>query len=235
MLAADPNALVVVSARGASEAHKCFPGVAGFPGGGVRDVDYVRIVGRDGDAHRAGTAAADAAIAVDEVPRFSGVIGAVNSRSLLCFHRGVHAAWLTWRDRDTDAAETAIVRRWQALRYLAPVVPAIRRLVKSAAWCDERLAATDFPGRDARGPKYRVDRLRIVGIKGEIGGADIFILVQNPFKRLAAIGGVEDASLFVRTIRVALHRHEDAIGIFRIDENRGDLLRIRQAQVRPSL
>src|SRR5713226_7740948 len=101
MLAADPNALVVVAARGASEARKCFPGVAGFPGSGVRDVNYIRIVGGDGNAHRAGTAATDAAIAVDEVPRFSGVIGAVNTRSLLCFHRGVYALRLTWRDRDT--------------------------------------------------------------------------------------------------------------------------------------
>src|SRR5260370_39600228 len=102
MLAADPNAVVVVSARGACEAHKCFPGVAGFPGGGVRDVDYIRIVGRDGDAHRAGTAATDAAIAVDEGPRFSGVIGAVNPCSLLCLNRGVYALRLAWRDRDAD-------------------------------------------------------------------------------------------------------------------------------------
>src|SRR6266436_4795009 len=115
MLAADPNALVVVAARGASEARKRFPGVAGFPGGGVRDVDYVRIVGGDGNAHRAGTAATDAAIAVDEVPRFSSVIGAVNPCSLLCLNRGVYAFRLTWRDHDTDAPETAIFRRRQAL------------------------------------------------------------------------------------------------------------------------
>src|SRR6267143_3773121 len=115
MLAADPNALVVVSARGASEARKRFPGVAGFPGSGVRDVDYIRIVGRDGDAHRAGNAATDAAIGVDEAPRFSSVIGAINPCSLLCLNRGVYAIRSTWRDRDTDAAETAIVRRRQAL------------------------------------------------------------------------------------------------------------------------
>src|SRR5258707_3403160 len=115
MLAADPYALVVVSARGASEAHKRFSGAAGFPGGGVRNVDYIRIVGRDGDAHRAGTAATDAAIAVDEGPRFSGVIGAVNPCSLLCFDRSVYAIRLTWRDRDANAAETAIFRRRQAI------------------------------------------------------------------------------------------------------------------------
>src|SRR5260370_42433889 len=137
MLAADPNALVVVAARGASEARKRFPGVAGFPGGGVRNVNYIRIVGRDGDAHRAGTAATDAAIGVNEAPRFSSVIGTVNTRSLLCFHRGVYAIRLAWRDRDADAAETAIFRRRQALRYLPPVVPSVGGLVKPAPWCDE--------------------------------------------------------------------------------------------------
>src|SRR6266481_6863529 len=115
MLAADPNALVVVAARGASEADECLSGVAGLPGSGVRDVDHIRIVGRDGDAHGTGTAAANAAIAVNEAPRFPGVVGTVNTRSLLCFHRGVYALRLTWRDRDTDAPETAIFRRRQAL------------------------------------------------------------------------------------------------------------------------
>src|SRR5260370_20842679 len=115
MLAADPYELVVVSARGASEAHNRFSGAAGFPGGGVRNVDYIRIVGGDGNAHRAGTAATDAAIAVDEGPRFSGVIGAVNPCSLLCLNRGVYAIRLAWRDRDADAAATAIFRRRQGL------------------------------------------------------------------------------------------------------------------------
>src|SRR5260370_728372 len=111
MLAADPNAVVVVSARGACEAHKCFPGVAGFPGGGVRNVNYIRIVGRDGDAHRAGTAATDAAIGVNEAPRFSTVIGARNPCSLLCFDRSVYPIRLTWLDHDTDTAGLAPPRR----------------------------------------------------------------------------------------------------------------------------
>jgi hypothetical protein len=34
---------------------------------------------------------------------------------------------------------------------------------------------------------------------------------------------------------MTLHRYEKAIRVLRIDENRGDLLRVRQAQVRPSL
>src|ERR1700738_5309696 len=33
---------------------------------------------------------------------------------------------------------------------------------------------------------------------------------------------------------MALHRYEDAIRVFRIDENRRDLLRVSQAQMRPS-
>src|SRR5260370_24184463 len=111
MLAANPNALVVVSPRCAPEAHKCFPGVAGFPGAGVRDVNYVRILGRDGNPHRAGAAAPDASVAVNKAPRFSRIIRPVDSRSLLSFHRAVHAMRLTRRNRDADATQTSIVRR----------------------------------------------------------------------------------------------------------------------------
>src|SRR5260370_18954922 len=104
MLAADPNALVVVAAGGAAEADECLSGVAGFPRSGVRDVDHIGIVGRDGDAHSTGTAAADAAVAVNEFPRFPSIIGTVNTPALPFFHRGVYPPPLTWRNRKTDAA-----------------------------------------------------------------------------------------------------------------------------------
>src|SRR5712675_760900 len=115
MLAADPNALVVVAARCASETNKRLPRVARFPCGGICDVDHVRIVRRDRDSHCAGTAPADTAIAVDQAPGFSRVVRTVDSRSFFCFHRGVNAMRLGWRNCNADATESAIVRRRQTL------------------------------------------------------------------------------------------------------------------------
>src|SRR5260370_26054483 len=132
MLAANPNAVVVVSGRCSPEAHKCFSGVAGFPGAGVRDVNYVRILGRDGNPHRARAAATDASVAVNKAPRFSLIIRPGDSRSLLSFHRGVHAMRFTRRNRDAGATQTSIVRRWQPLRQLPPDIPSIRGLVAPA-------------------------------------------------------------------------------------------------------
>src|SRR5712692_7046443 len=65
---ADPNALVIVAAGRALETNKSFSSVRGFPRRGVRDVNDVRIVRRDGDAHRPRTATTDAAVAVYKLP-----------------------------------------------------------------------------------------------------------------------------------------------------------------------
>src|SRR6267378_365234 len=115
MLVADPNALVIIPARCTPEANKRFPSIARLPGCGVRNVDDARIVGRDRDAHCTGTAAADTAVTVDEVPGFSGVIRTIDPRAFFCLHRGVNTIRLTWRDRNANATETAIVRRRQTL------------------------------------------------------------------------------------------------------------------------
>src|SRR6267378_2017894 len=115
MLAADPNALVIVAARCAPEPNKRLPSITRLPSGGIRDINHVRIVGRNRDSHCAGTAPADAAIAVDQAPGFSGVVRAVDSRSLFCFHRSVNAMRLGWRNCNADATESAVVRRRQTL------------------------------------------------------------------------------------------------------------------------
>src|SRR5258706_3379329 len=98
VLAADPDALIIIAARRAPESHKCFSRVAGLPGGGVRDVDQIRIIGRNGNAHGTGPAATNAPVRVDETPGFSRVIGTVHARSLFCLDRGVDSMRLTRGD-----------------------------------------------------------------------------------------------------------------------------------------
>src|SRR5229473_4217189 len=107
-------------------------------------------------------------------------------------------------------------------------------LEDAAAGADEGFAAANFPRRNARGPQHRVNRLRVRGIESEIGGAGVFVLVENFLESLSPVGGAENAALGVGAVRMALGGDENAVGIFRVDEDRGDLLRVVEVlQMRP--
>ncbi len=54
-------------------------------------------------------------------------------------------------------------------------------------------------------------------------------------KGLAAVDGAEDATLVVRTVGMAEHGHEQAVGIFGIDEDGRDLLAVAQTEMLPRL
>src|SRR6267154_56979 len=198
MLAADPNALVVIPARRTPKSNKCLSCIARFPSCGIRDINHIRIVRRDRDAHRTGSAAADATIAVDQGPGFPGIIRAVNSRSLLCFHRRVYAMRLTQRHRNSDSAETAIVRCGQTLGQRVPSATTIGGFKQPAARRDKRFSAANLPWRNARSPEHRVNRLRVARIKRKVGCADVLILIYDFLERLTAIGRTEDTTLWIR-------------------------------------
>src|SRR5260370_11215010 len=90
MFHANPDALIIVAAGGSFETYKCFSSVRGLPRRGVRNVNDFRIVRSDGNAHRARTAAADAAVAIDLLPRLANIIGTINARvAALGLHPGV--------------------------------------------------------------------------------------------------------------------------------------------------
>src|SRR6266851_6469318 len=199
IFAADPDALVIIAARSAFETGEGFPGVTRLPRGGICDINEVRIVLRDGDAQSSRPATANALVAVDELPGLSGVVGAIDPGILLGFHGSVDAIGLRRSDGDADAAEAAIIGGREALGKLAPIVAAIGGFVQAASFGNEGFATANFPGSDARGPENRINRLRIVGIESQIGGADIFVFVQNLLKRLAAIGGTEGATAIAPT------------------------------------
>ena len=161
IFAADPDALVVVAAGRALESNKRFSAVLRFPRRSVRDVDDVRIVRGNGNTHRAGTATADATIAIYQVPGFAGVVGTVDAGAIFFrFHRGVDPIRLALRNGNADAAE-AVVGCGEALGERAPGVSAVGGFEKSAAGADERFAAANFPRSDAGGPENSVDGLGV--------------------------------------------------------------------------
>ena len=77
--------------------------------------------------------------------------------------------------------------------------------------------------------------MRIAGFKRQIGGADIFVFIQNLLKRLTAIGGTKDAALLVWSVGMTFHCDEQAIRILGIDENCGDLLCVAKAEMLPGV
>ena len=229
---ADPNALVIVAAGSAFESDKCLSAVGGFPRRGVRDVKPIRIVRRDSDAHSARAAAADAAVGVYQLPRFAGILGAVDAGIFSGLHGGVNDVRPAARNGDADAADVIIGCR-KSFGERMPSISAIGGFEEAAAGSDKGFAAANFPWRHTRSPQRGVNCLRICRIEGEIGGTGVFVLIKNFLKSLAAVGGAEDAALGVWTIRMAFGGDENAVGIFRIDENRGDLLRVAETEMRP--
>src|SRR5260370_29576385 len=115
--------------------------------------------------HSSRPATANALVAVDELPGLSGVVGAIDSGVLLGSHGSVDGIGLRRSDGDADATEAALIGRREAFGKLAPIVAAIGGFVQAAAFGNERFAAANLPGSDARGPKNGVDRLRISRIE----------------------------------------------------------------------
>ena len=229
---ADPNALVIVAPGRAFESQKCFSAVGRLPRRGVCNVDDLRIVRRNGDARCTGAAATDATVGVYLSPRFAGIVGAVDASIFLCLHGRINTVRQAVRNGNADAAQT-IIRRRKAFRELAPIASAIGGFEEAASRADERFAAANLPRCNARGPQHCVNRLRIRGIESKVGGAGVFALVKNLLEGLAAVGGTENAPFGVGTVGMSFSGDENALGIFRVDKYRRDLLGVAEAEVRP--
>src|SRR6266702_5995559 len=227
MFCADPDALVIVAARRSFESHKCFSAVRGFPRRGIRNVNHLRIVRRHRNSHRAWAAAANAAVGVYLLPGLACIVRAIYSRALRGLRRNIDALRIARRNGNADSPEPFACSR-QSLGQRLPGITAIRRFIQPAPRDIDGSAAAHLPRRNARGPQRRVNRLRIRGIESEIGGAGVFIFVENFLESLPAVGGAEDAALGVGTVGMPFGGAENTVGIFRVDENRCDLLRVAQ-------
>jgi len=94
-----------------------------------------------------------------------------------------------------------------------------------AQWAelDRRIAA--FDAEFVRWAKENEEARRLTTIPG-IGAIVASALV-------AAVGRAEDATLGAGAVGMAFDGDEEAFGIIRIDDDRGDLLRVAQAEMRP--
>ena len=180
----DPQVLVVVAARSASQRQPGAAAVAGLHGDDAGAVDDIRIAGID--AHHGQIAAADAqrraGVRGDALPALAGVVGAKHAQSrrrgvvtrLIGPHRGIQAPRRARRDRNVDLRQ---VRR-QARAEARPGRPAVGRLEQAARGALELVLV--LPGAETRLPQRRIHDLRLQRIDGDRGTAGVLIAVQNP-------------------------------------------------------
>src|SRR5260370_14220064 len=95
--------------------------------------------------------------------------------------------------------------------------------MQSASRYINRSATTNFPRRNARSPQRRVNRLRVRGIESKIGGASVFVLVENFLESLRTVGGAENAAFSVRCVSMTLCPDEKAVRILRAYQDRPHL------------
>src|SRR5215471_1437536 len=120
---------------------------------------------------------------------------------------------------------------WKTFGQLPPSLTAIDRFENAAAIAVEHAV---FPRSFARFPQRCVNDLRIAWINLNIARADVLIAVQHLFECFAAVERSINATLFVRSIRMAGYGNKDAVRSFWINCQLRDLLTIAQSQMRPS-
>ena len=108
---------------------------------------------------------------------------------------------------------------------------AVLGAVQAAAWP----AAREIPRLAAHFPQRSIDGGRVGRIERHIDRAGVVVLVEDLLPRFSAIAGAKDPALAVGTEGVADGCDKDDVGILRIDDQRANLPRVGQANVRPVL
>ncbi len=227
----DPHPMIVVTARGAAKRGERAAPIRGLPRDHVGDVHHVGIRRIDLDLIEVTVPAPQALVRVDEPPVFAAVVRAVQAATLAGTHDGVDPRRCAGRDGEADAAES-LRRSRQPGSDLSPRRAAVRGLVEPIVR-GERPGTADLPRRLPRRPQHREHSLRIRRIEAEVHAAAVVVLEQDFLPRLAAVRRAIDAPLVIRAVGMSQHRHEHTVGIARVDEDRGDLLPVPQAEMTP--
>ena len=217
----DPELVIVVAAGRAAHDGDRFAAIIGAIERDVRHVDDVGVIRIDGDAHEVPATAGDAGISVGKCPGVAAVVGAIKTGLLAGIDQRVHALSI-WRDGNTDASPIAIGK--SVAGELRPSRAAVGRAINPSAgalyW------SVGAPRRPMRSPCAGEENVRVCSGDRQIGDADVRAFVEHVRPGRAAVGGLEDAALVVRTIGVAERADVDNVGIAGIDDDAADLPRV---------
>src|SRR5271157_549071 len=183
-------------------------------------VNTVGIVGVSDDPGKIEGAPLNVPSAAHLGPTLAGIIGA-EKRRLLCFHHRVDTSVPGAGDRETNAAENPIR---QTLANRVPSGSAIRALEKAAARSPGGEAVRRAPELPHAGVKY----LRILRVQGQVGAPRVVVYKQGLRPGLAAVGGLEHATLRIRVPQVPAGANENGVAVLGVNDDAGNVLRIGQ-------
>ncbi len=186
VVAIEPNSLVVIAARRALPSHKSFSAVHRFPGGGIRNVNHVRIFRRHCNSHRARPSSAYPPIVIHLRPGFSAIVRAIHAGFFAALDRCVDSLRIARRNRQPNPRDS-LFRSGQSVRQWFPGRSTICGFVNAAPGNINRPATADFPRRNARRPQRRIQHLRIHRIHHQLPCADVLILIKHLFEIFPAI------------------------------------------------
>ena len=165
-------------------------------------------------------------VAVHELPGLAVIVAAVQPALVqLGLDNGVNAVRHAGRDIHAGLAD----QLGQTARQLFPGVTAVGGLENAAGGAtgfDEPWLAPVLPHR-------RVHDARIGRVHRQIGGAGLVVDLQDGLPGVAAILAAVHATLFAGPPDLSLDGNVHEIGVFGMDDNPGDLPRLRQADVLP--
>ena len=221
-----PDVLVVVAARCALERHERLAAVGRLVADDVSDDQRVWIL-RVHVRHDFVDPADRPLIGGDARPGLAGVIGSEYSSAVVSrFQRDVDTSRTARRDGELGVDDASR----QSLRERLPCRTAVSRLEDPAVGA---VPGAVFPWSLPLLPHRGVDDVGVGGIDVDVLAAGVGVLEQDALECLAAVGGPEDAALFVGTVGMTERGDEEAIRIPRVDGNLRDLLRVAQSEVRP--
>ena len=240
VLRIDPDVVIVVAARRALEFGPVRAAVVGAAHRLAGRVDAVAIGRIGGDA--AEVVVREPACGAHALPVHAGVVGAVQAAGILGGGVCDVAAVLCGVDHRVDAPAGSRGHADAAEHCAGPAVAgdarpglaAVGRTVQAAAGSGIRREVrqprivADLPGRG-------IDDVGVGRIRGEIDGAGVGVDEQRALPGLAAVIAAEHAAFAVRAEIVAERRDQHVTGIARVDQDRADVARCLEPDVRPGL
>src|SRR5947209_15077637 len=224
--------MVVVASGCAFDGRKILPGIFRPRGARASDVDSILIHRVHLNTCEIPAAAPDAVLGVHLLPTLAGI---VRSKESAVRRRGIDEridpARVAGRNSEADPAK-ALRECGDALRQLLPGIATVHRFKESTAAAVK--GCSYFPRRLPGSPQICVDNTRVFGIKQNLHGAGVLVLVQGTFKAFASVRGPIDPPFRIGAVRMAKHGDKQAIRIVWINDDRRNLVPAAQSKVLPS-
>src|SRR5437016_14411548 len=207
----NPQFVIVVAARCASERRERFPSVMRFVRRGVRNVYRVRVFRIHADFPEIPSALPDTPVIRNALPALPRVIR-TKQPTFLCVHDQINSPRIARRKRYANSSQS--FRRQSLPVHAFPMIAPVNRAIQPAARSIR--GRVDAPRRPSRLPQRCVNRSWIPRFERQINRARVFVMKQNFLPTLSAIFRAEHPSLLVRTVRMPQRGDDNLVYVSRV-------------------